>query len=173
MDIKTEFAGRLSSLLEERGLSGRGEQAYLGKVVGLTANGAAKWLKGTAMPSMENAIILARHFEVSVEWLLSGQDSKIPRNFFNQHSPQENDPALRDMVQWLYEFWLRAPKRDRNWAEVQFEKAFPEFKLRNQILENIPDSIKISDMPSPYSVNEPGTPYNVAKTPSDTLTSHS
>ena len=66
-----EFQMRLYQLRKERGLS----QENLADVLGVTRQAVQKWESGASRPDMENLIALAKYFDVTLDWLLTGAES--------------------------------------------------------------------------------------------------
>jgi len=66
------FAGRLNEMLEKSGVPVRGRAVELSKITGISHAGTTKWLKGEGFPSLDNAILLGKHYRKNVEWLLLG-----------------------------------------------------------------------------------------------------
>ena len=61
-----KFSIRLKELREEKKLS----QAELGRVLGYTQTGIAKWESGARTPSVDAIIAIAKYFEVTTDYLL-------------------------------------------------------------------------------------------------------
>jgi transcriptional regulator with XRE-family HTH domain len=75
---KQAFSDRLNQVFDERGEPLRGRRIMLARVAGVSGEAARKWLSGESIPAMEHAATIARHFNVSVQWLLTGQtDPKV------------------------------------------------------------------------------------------------
>lgn len=70
------FAQRLISICEEKNLQMWGRQITLGKMFGVSQNGAKKWLDGESWPRMETMIKIAAWAEVSIDWLITGRGEK-------------------------------------------------------------------------------------------------
>lgn len=64
------FAERLKGLREEKGLS----QEKLAKLLGIAHGAISFWELGKRVPSFENAIIIAKFFNVSLEYLAGLED---------------------------------------------------------------------------------------------------
>jgi len=54
----------------------RGFNKALGKMAGVGYKGAEKWVKGSGMPGMANASLLADKLGVRLEWLMTGRGPK-------------------------------------------------------------------------------------------------
>lgn len=70
----SEFWRRLKSLPAFELLN----QRQIGKIAGVGQTAANKWKIGTGLPTLENAIALARKGGVCVEWLLTERGPKSP-----------------------------------------------------------------------------------------------
>ena len=66
-----EFSQRLYELRRKAGLSQEG----LADLVGVTRQAVQKWEAGNSRPDMENLAALARYFNVTLDWLITGQES--------------------------------------------------------------------------------------------------
>lgn len=64
------FQERLYQLRRRHGLS----QEQLAEIVGVTRQAVQKWEAGASRPDMENLTILSRHFGVTLDWLITGED---------------------------------------------------------------------------------------------------
>lgn len=51
---------------------GRGRQAALGRMFGVTSKAARKWLVGTGLPELGQALAIAERAGVNVNWMLQG-----------------------------------------------------------------------------------------------------
>lgn len=73
-DKKNAFAKRLNEAPDAIEFpSGRGRRAALAKKMGVSGEGARKWLAGDTIPGIENAIELALIAKEEVEYLLTGR----------------------------------------------------------------------------------------------------
>ena len=71
-----EFPQRLYELRKKAGLSQEG----LADLVGVTRQAVQKWEAGSSRPDMDNLAALARYFNVSLDWLITGQErEELPR----------------------------------------------------------------------------------------------
>ncbi len=77
IDEKQAFSDRLNQHLDEIGYPMLGRQTRLGHAMGVSQKGAAKWLNGTGIPGMDNAIKLAKLIDIDVEYLLTGKVSGV------------------------------------------------------------------------------------------------
>lgn len=73
--ITRGFADRLNQLLDEAGFPEKfdGRQVALAKLFDVSQKGARKWLEGEGLPTLERCIVIAEHFRVNTEWLVSGR----------------------------------------------------------------------------------------------------
>lgn len=70
---RKQFAERLLEICPDLQVPfGRGREAALARVSGLSPNAVRKWLHGEGMPELDRAILLANKAKVSVLWLLQG-----------------------------------------------------------------------------------------------------
>ncbi len=69
-----DFQERLYTLRRRAGLSQEG----LANQLGVTRQAVQKWEAGTARPDLENLVALARQFDVSLDYLVTGEES-VPR----------------------------------------------------------------------------------------------
>ncbi len=84
-----EFQHRLYGLRKKAGLS----QEELAGLLGVTRQAVQKWEAGTSRPDMDNLIALARYFNVTLDWLLTGQETAPP------------EPAARTVINNYYTSW--------------------------------------------------------------------
>lgn len=68
------FSDRLFRLRRERGIS----QEELAEVVGVTRQAVQKWESGASRPDMDNLTALARYFQVTLDWLITGEEQAPP-----------------------------------------------------------------------------------------------
>ena len=61
---------RLYRLRRERGLS----QEELAAQLGVSRQAVQKWESGVSQPSLEKLTALARYFDVTLDWLVTGQE---------------------------------------------------------------------------------------------------
>lgn len=69
---KLAFSRRLHQACDGARLPVRGRAPYLAKITDVSKEAARKWLSGDAIPAMDHVVILAQHFAVGAEWLLTG-----------------------------------------------------------------------------------------------------
>lgn len=88
MDAITEpeaFAKRLHQCCRMKGIAETSRNISLASIFGVSPQGASKWLKGDAIPSMQNAVTIARYFGVDVNWLLTGSgDEPSPMTTYDR-----------------------------------------------------------------------------------------
>ncbi len=70
-----DFHTRLYDLRKRAGLS----QEELANLVGVTRQAVQKWEAGTSRPDMDNLVALARYFNVTLDWLITGQEGESLR----------------------------------------------------------------------------------------------
>lgn len=66
-----DFQHRLYDLRKKAGLS----QEELANLLGVTRQAVQKWEAGTSKPDLDNLLALAKYFNVSLDWLVSGQEA--------------------------------------------------------------------------------------------------
>lgn len=77
IEIRAAFATRMHEVCVELGIPpGHGRQTALGKMFGVTAKAARKWLMGLSYPEMATAIAISLKAGVNVLWLLQGTPPK-------------------------------------------------------------------------------------------------
>ena len=69
-----EFQQRLNDLRKKAGLSQEG----LADLLGVTRQAVQKWEAGTSRPDMDNLAALARYFNVTLDYLVTGQEPPAP-----------------------------------------------------------------------------------------------
>ena len=87
-----QFQDRLYQLRKERGLS----QENLADMLGVTRQAVQKWEAGASRPDMDNLTALARCFDVTLDWLITGVEPVIPR---------ENGPVQQTVINNYYRGW--------------------------------------------------------------------
>jgi hypothetical protein len=75
------FAARLAEICTDQGLTPRGRQAALvrmlkGRQVDVTQPAVKKWFDGDSLPDMEKCIEIAQWGRVCFEWLMTGRGPK-------------------------------------------------------------------------------------------------
>ena len=70
-----EFQQRLYDLRKKAGLS----QESLADLLGVTRQAVQKWEAGTSRPDMDNLTALARYFNVTLDYLVTGQEPPAPQ----------------------------------------------------------------------------------------------
>ena len=70
------FSGRLSELVKSHPRDCQLNQTDVGKLFGVSGPMVSKWRTGKSMPAMANACVIAKRYEVTVEWLLTGRGNK-------------------------------------------------------------------------------------------------
>ena len=75
-EITEGFSGRLSELVKSHPRDCQLNQTDVGKLFGVSGPMVSKWRTGKSMPAMANACAIAKRYEVTVEWLLTGRGDK-------------------------------------------------------------------------------------------------
>lgn len=124
LDEKREFAKRLKQALKlgPKKIETPSELAaqfdLLGKPV--TAQGAQKWLTGTAMPTPDKIAVLAKWLNVSEKWLRYGSTDEVqpPRRAVTMREPHQPSAA-----EWTFlERLRRMPEARRRLVEDLVEQ---------------------------------------------------
>jgi len=81
--LRLEFAARFNEALDKAGIRKRGRAVdvanYMSSIVGtMSPVAVGKWLKGEALPTSSNLLILAKWLHVRREWLEYGEGDKSP-----------------------------------------------------------------------------------------------
>ena len=95
-----QFQDRLYQLRKERGLS----QENLADVLGVTRQAVQKWEAGASRPDMDNLTALARYFDVTLDWLITGVEPVLSR---------ENTPVQQTIINNYYHRWSYEYKSKR------------------------------------------------------------
>lgn len=79
-EVKNEFSKRLNRVLDDHDIppKGKNRQAIIAQMFGVTQKGARKWLEGESLPELSRGVIIARKFNISYEWLMTGRGPKNP-----------------------------------------------------------------------------------------------
>lgn len=86
-----EFQHRLYDLRKKAGLS----QEELAGLLNVTRQAVQKWEAGTSRPDMDNLTALARYFNVTLDWLITGQEPL----------PPEGGPVTQTVINNYYNEW--------------------------------------------------------------------
>lgn len=84
------FQERLYQLRREKGLS----QEQLAALVGVSRQAVQKWESGASRPDMDNLVILAQHFQVTIDYLVTGESA-----------PPDAPPVCQTVVHNYYGRW--------------------------------------------------------------------
>lgn len=95
------FQERLYSLRRARGLS----QEELAHIVGVSRQAVQKWEAGTSRPDLDNLTALARCFDVSLDYLILGQEPTVPGSAADEGPVSAPEPYLSP---FLFEYRSRA-----------------------------------------------------------------
>ncbi len=94
-----DFPHRLYDLRKQAGLS----QEELAGLLGVTRQAVQKWEAGSARPDMDNLTALARYFNVTLDWLITGQQPASP----------EQGPVSQTVINNYYNAWHYEYKSQR------------------------------------------------------------
>lgn len=96
---RLDFANRLNKVLDEKGYAVRGRAQKVLAETGLEISDRAinKWLKGESIPDHTNLAVLSRFYDVSFDWLATGNGEPTKPKFdMAINNPESYPPALRD-----------------------------------------------------------------------------
>lgn len=97
----TEFGRRLREALEQRGI----HKLYpLALEIGVDESAISRWRSGHTI-SLANAVRLAVHLDISLDWLLTG------RGHLNSHLPPQEDGPRCALADCMGRHALRLPRR--------------------------------------------------------------
>jgi transcriptional regulator with XRE-family HTH domain len=126
---------RIKSLRVRLALS----QDQLCKEIGIKTSSLSRIENGNTDPSMSTIIALMQYFNVSSDWILTGEDAitkeanKKTTPCINQLSEELNEqiPVIRDRklrkyIRSLINLWTEGNSDIKGWIIIQLEKAFPE-----------------------------------------------
>ncbi|WPD22840.1 MAG: helix-turn-helix domain-containing protein [Candidatus Electrothrix scaldis] len=74
--------------------------------------------------SEEWAVILHIHYNLQIQWILSGKGKK----YVNEENSAVKCDFLEIIDSWISEMKEKEPEREA-WFKVEFKKLFPEFKM--------------------------------------------
>ncbi len=70
---KKKVSERLNQALGERRIEKHGRGSELARITGTSPQAAARWLSGQVVPSIANLLRIAYAYDISIEWLISGE----------------------------------------------------------------------------------------------------
>lgn len=114
------FQERLRQLRVARGWS----QEALAEQLGLSRQAVQKWETGNARPDMDNLVTLSRLFQVSLDWLVIGQE---PFPGVQPPTPPEPD---KPVTPWHYEYKSAATVGGLPLVHINIGKTLGRFGLR-------------------------------------------
>ena len=74
-DVKQIFSARLALLLQKRGSSTR-----LADALGVSRAAVSWYVTGNSFPTVENLVLIAKHFDISLDYLLGLTDAPTKRS---------------------------------------------------------------------------------------------
>ena len=100
------------------------------KKTGISEGNLSEWESGHFRPTTKNLLLLSDIYDVSIDWLLKGENAKL----FDMN---EKNKELVSFFRDLYDQWEQGDEATRGWIVVQLRKAFPETaaKLRDNKLD--------------------------------------
>lgn len=86
VDFRKDFADRLDQIMNELGWPKRGRTPRLIELLGISISEVAvrKWVEGIAYPETDKVILIAKKFNVSVDWLLTGSETSERERILSQ-----------------------------------------------------------------------------------------
>lgn len=121
--LKTEeVAIRLKQARDSKNLS----TAEVAKNTGLSSGNISSWENGKFLPSATALALLSDQYNVSVDWILKGVESKSDELPQTQKVEAIFDPDLKRMIDVLKDLMESEDTRRRTWAIIQFEDAFKQ-----------------------------------------------
>ena len=96
--MRTEFASRLSALLE-----GHGAKARLAKSVGCSRSTVSDWCLGNRNPTSVHIAAIATELDVSADWLLGIEDdhrtrrTRLVDDILRRHYERIRDELIREV----------------------------------------------------------------------------
>lgn len=111
------FSERLKKLRENKQLS----QEYVAKKLGITRQGYAKYEKGTAQPDFDSLKKLSLLFEVSIDYLITGNEyatspDEMWKEFLDPKTQiffKDLEKAPEEKIEELIRFWEFIQERDK------------------------------------------------------------
>lgn len=97
---------------------------HLSEIVGKTHQNISARKKKNIFP-IEWAYLVGKKFNLSTEWILTGQGPKKLNEVKTRGKPKSNFLNLVD--EWLQELTKEEPQR-AEWFQLQFKDSFPSFK---------------------------------------------
>ena len=107
-----EFQQRLYDLRKKAGLSQEG----LADLLGVTRQAVQKWEAGASRPDMDNLAALARYFNVTLDYLVTGQEPPAP-------AVQEDDPQP-----------VKEPTQEEVSAQPEYKEVVYTWPVKGQVL---------------------------------------
>lgn len=95
-------------------------QKALAEEYGVKRSYVANIETGRTQPSIEYLLFNSQKFNVSMDWILSGEEVL-------KASLKEDDPVLRGMVAYLRLIWKTNDQEMQSWLKIQFSKCFPNY----------------------------------------------
>ena len=107
-----EFQQRLYDLRKKAGLSQEG----LADLLGVTRQAVQKWEAGTSRPDMDNLAALARYFNVTLDYLVTGEEPPAP-------AVQEDDPQP-----------VKEPAQEEVSTQPEYKEVVYTWPVKGQVL---------------------------------------
>jgi transcriptional regulator with XRE-family HTH domain len=100
-------------------------QKRLAEEFGVKRSYIANIETGRTQPSLEYLLFNAKKFNVSIDWILRGNE--IFDNKELMTGQLEEEPVLREMIVYLRLIWNQNDKGLQSWLKIQFGKCFPDY----------------------------------------------
>ncbi len=115
------FGARLQNYRLEKKLTGK----QLADIIGISQGSLSELENGKREPSGKVFFGIAENTDIDLKWLLTGKSRKLRK--CQEISAARKFEIFDQAEEWLNEEVKKNPKREI-WFEVEFEKAFQEFK---------------------------------------------
>lgn len=98
------FSENLKKLRKENKLT----QEALAEKLDVSRQAVSKWESDTGYPEMDKLILIAKIFNVSVDWLL---ETELGRQ---EAVPKKTNESMKSLIEKLDEVWRRSKQKQRN-----------------------------------------------------------
>jgi len=118
------FSERLRKCIDESGMT----QVEIANLLGISKFSLTKYLGGR-VPEPTILYSIAKFFNKSIEWFLTGEESENRTivQLQQQKVEAEIDPDLKEMIDLLHELMHSDDADLRGWAKIQFKNAFKDY----------------------------------------------
>lgn len=150
-DILSAFSERVHKMCDELGIpEGHGRQTQLGKMFGVSAKAARKWLTGIGYCELPLAVAMCNKAKINVLWLLQGTP------------PMRGDHIPEDTLGLVYALEdLPAEQRNLVLEYARFQlQAVPDWFSPETLRRHLATIDKIRARPGPEAVSRKRTGTN-------------